>query len=344
MDKRLILSVAGSGKTSFIIEQLTLETRSLLITYTNNNYDNLRKKVVDKFGYTPESISIYTYFDFLYNFCFKPYLYFKLPAKGINWNTPPVFTQRLKRSDIKFYIDGNRKLYHNRIAKLLEESNTYNKINQRIEKYYDNLFIDEIQDYGGHDFNLIQSMARSNVKICLVGDFFQHTFDTSSDGNVNRTLYSDLETYKKKFTAVGITIDCCTLSNSYRCSPSICAFIQSKLNIPISSHRQDETKVQFIDTPEQIEQLFNCKDTVKLFYQNHHKYPCFSENWGASKGIDSYNDVCVVLNKSTYDLFKKDKLIDMNGKTKNKFYVACTRARRHLYFIPEILFKPINNG
>lgn len=343
MDKRLILSVAGSGKTTFIINQLNLETRSLIITYTNNNYDNLRKKVVDKFGYIPESIRIYTYFDFLYNFCFKPYLYFKIPAKGINWNTPPAFTQRLKRNNIKFYIDSNWKLYHNRIAKLLDESSVYDKVNHRIEKYYDNLFIDEIQDYGGHDFNFILSMMRSNVRICLVGDFFQHTFDTSSDGNVNKTLYSDLDKYKKKFTTAGVAVDCCTLSNSYRCSPSICTFIQSELNIPIFSHRQDQVEIRLIEASDQIQQLFKCKDTVKLFYQNHHKYPCFSENWGASKGVDSYNDVCVVLNKSTYDLYKKNKLIEMNGKTMNKFYVACTRARRNLYFIPEVVIKHISN-
>lgn len=64
MDKRLILSVAGSGKTSFIIEQLNLERNSLIITYTRNNYENLRSKVIEKFGYIPKSISIFTYFDF----------------------------------------------------------------------------------------------------------------------------------------------------------------------------------------------------------------------------------------------------------------------------------------
>ena len=50
MDKRIIFAVAGSGKTSLIIEKLTLEKRNLLITYTENNFINLRSKIINKFG------------------------------------------------------------------------------------------------------------------------------------------------------------------------------------------------------------------------------------------------------------------------------------------------------
>lgn len=340
MDKRIILSVAGSGKSSFIIDQLNHIERALVITYTKNNYENLRKRVINKFGGTiPNSIKIYTYFDFLYNFCYKPYLYFKTSAKGINWDIPPDYTLRFKRDNLKFYMDRSRRLYHNRIAKFLEVTSSYDKINRRIEKYFDYLFIDEVQDFGGHDFNLLMNIVNANVRLYLVGDFYQHTFETSKDGNVNSTLYSDLDKYKKRLDSKGISVDCCTLNNSYRCSPSVCKFVEVNLNIAISSHRQEDTKVELVENSERVKQLFLCNDTVKLFYQNHHKYPCFSENWGASKGIDNYQDVCIVLNKSTHDLFKKNRLSQMNEKTKNKFYVACTRARGNLYFIPEASLK-----
>jgi ATP-dependent exoDNAse (exonuclease V) beta subunit len=56
-------------------------------------------------------------------------------------------------------------------------------------------------------------------------------------------------------------------------------------------------------------------------------------NWGASKGIDSFEDVCVVLNKTAQKLLENRKLIELNPKTKNKLYVACTRAHRHLYIV-----------
>ena len=52
---------------------------------------------------------------------------------------------------------------------------------------------------------------------------------------------------------------------------------------------------------------------------------------GASKGLDHFVDVCVVLNKSSYTLYRMGKLAELNPQTRNKLYVACTRAHRHLY-------------
>ena len=69
-------------------------------------------------------------------------------------------------------------------------------------------------------------------------------------GNVNSTLYSDFEKYKKRLISNGISIDCCTLSHSYRCSPSVCKFIECNFNISVFSHRQQDTKVEFIDDPD----------------------------------------------------------------------------------------------
>ena len=69
MDKKIIFAVAGAGKTTSIIDKLSIEENSLIITYTENNYKKLKKKVIDKFGYLPENIKIYTYFNILYFNC-----------------------------------------------------------------------------------------------------------------------------------------------------------------------------------------------------------------------------------------------------------------------------------
>ena len=37
MDRRIILAVAGSGKTTFLINSLNLDRRFLIVTYTENN-------------------------------------------------------------------------------------------------------------------------------------------------------------------------------------------------------------------------------------------------------------------------------------------------------------------
>jgi DNA helicase-2/ATP-dependent DNA helicase PcrA len=78
---------------------------------------------------------------------------------------------------------------------------------------------------------------------------------------------------------------------------------------------------------------------VKLFYQEHYKYACYSQNWGASKGVDRYQDVCVVLNSGNVKAWKCGSFRDINSKTRNKLYVACSRARGNLTFVPESLLK-----
>ncbi|MNE65227.1 hypothetical protein D3C80_1606900 [compost metagenome] len=79
---------------------------------------------------------------------------------------------------------------------------------------------------------------------------------------------------------------------------------------------------------------------VKLFYQEHYKYGCVSNNWGASKGLDHYNDVCVVLGATHWKSYEKSSLDALPPQTKNKLYVAFSRTRGRLYLAPEKLFKP----
>lgn len=47
----------------------------------------------------------------------------------------------------------------------------------------------------------------TNVNMLFVGDFYQHTFDTSRDGNKNKTLFDDKIKYESRFTAKGIVCD-----------------------------------------------------------------------------------------------------------------------------------------
>ena len=339
MDKRVILAVAGSGKTTHIVEALDPSTRPLLITYTDNNLSNLRTKILQRFGYFPDNVSLITYFTFLYTFCFKPFLWQDTRAKGINWKIPPPWTLRLKRNRREYYFDGYNRLYHNRIAKYLDFADVSDSVIQRIEKYYDCLFVDEVQDFAGHDYNFLGSISQSKVDLLFVGDFYQHTFDTSRDGAVNRNLHSDFGAYTGRFQAMGLTVDCDTLGKSHRCSPTVCTFISEKLGIEMASHRNDHTAIHLVETEADADRLLRCSATIKLFYQQHHKYNCYSKNWGDSKGEDHYVDVCVVLNKTTLQKFREDKLIELSPQTRNKFYVACSRTRNDMYLVPEDLFK-----
>lgn len=340
MDKRVIFAVAGSGKTTHIINRLNTHQRAIILTYTENNYYHLKNKIIQKFGYIPDNIYIQTYFNFLYSFCYKPFFHDTWRSKGINWDIPPAFTLRLKRTNKEFYMDQYSRLYSNRIAKLISMYQGVIDIIKRLTKYFDELYIDEIQDFASHDFNLIKEICSNvQINITLVGDFNQHTFDTSRDGSTNKNLHDDFYEYQQHFRDTGITVDTTTLARSYRCPPSVCNFIRTNLGINIESNGGINCSVELLTDEEKINQVFYDNSIVKLFYKEHSKYACFSNNWGKSKGLDCYSDVCVVLNKTTFQAYDDNKLSTIATSSRNKLYVACTRAKKNLYFINESKIK-----
>jgi DNA helicase-2/ATP-dependent DNA helicase PcrA len=337
MDKRVIFAVAGSGKTTLIINNLNLESNFLLVTYTNNNVHNLRTGILKKFGYFPDNIKLYSYYSFLYGFCYRPFLHSELGTKGINYEQNPF--KFAKKNERKYFIDKFNRLYSSRIAKLIIEQDVVKEVIARISKYYDYLYIDEIQDFAGNDFNLLKEISKANLNQLYVGDFFQHTFDTSRDGNINSGLHDNFETYKKAFENMGLKLDLETLSKSYRCSSTVCKFISDNLKINIESHRADTTEIKLIAKKEEAFTIFSNPNIVKLFYREHYKFNCFSRNWGDSKGENKYFDVCTVVNKTTMEHLEKNKLDQLAPTTKNKLYVALSRTRNNLYLIPDTLLK-----
>jgi len=340
----VIFAVAGSGKTTRIVAGLDLERRFLLITYTDNNLSNLRSKIIKRFGFFPANIALYSYFTFLHVFCYKPFLLMRMRTKGINFDQPPQWTQRLKRTADAFYVDNHRRLYHNRIATLLGTKEVVSDVTQRIEKYFDVVCVDEVQDIGGYDFELLTAICGSDVDMLLVGDFYQHTFVTSQDGAKNKNLHDDFEKYKKRFEKVGLTVDTSTLAKSYRCSQTVCNFIREHLGIEIYSHYDRATNAVLLDQQDDADWLHACEETVKLFYQEHHKYGCYSQNWGNSKGADHYQDVCVVLIGTVYKALKNGSIGGVSPQTRNKLYVACSRPRGNLYLIPDHMFKKFKHA
>lgn len=336
MDKRVIFAVAGSGKTTYIVDSLSEDKRSLIVTYTVSNFENLSKKIAARFnGKWPENVVLMTYFQFLYHFCYKPLLSDRVKARGIVYKQNP--NQFAKQNHLSYYFSPSRYFYSNRLSLFLEKANLTDAIKARIEKYFDEFVIDEIQDIAGRDFNFLESIMTANLNMLFVGDFYQHTFDTSRDGNVNKSLFDDYATYEKRFTRKGFVSDKYTLTNSWRCGKKICDYVTKNLGINISSNRndEDETEITFISDPVQVAAIMNNPEIIKLHYQKSYQFGPGHRNWGDTKGEDKHKDVCVMLNKATASLHKKAKLRDLALSTRNKLYVAITRAHGNVYLVYE---------
>ena len=336
MDKRVIFAVAGSGKTTHIVNSLSREKRSLIITYTIANYENLQRKILKKFdGDWPNNIVLMRYFSFLYSFCYKPFLADEIKARGIIYEENK--NRYTRQTDRSYYITEKGFIYSNRLSLLLEIKQIIGDIQNRIARYFDEFIVDEVQDIAGRDFNFLEKLMETDVNQLFVGDFYQHTFDTSRDGNVNGTLFDSKAIYEKRFVDKGFLCDNSSLINSWRCSPAVCHYISDNLGIEIHSNRSDEdnTEISFISDQALIRQISNNSGIVKLHYQ---KGPTFGHNhynWGETKGEDQYHDVCVYLNKTTAKAYEEGKLSKLKPSTRNKLYVAITRAHGNVYFVNE---------
>jgi len=306
------------------------------VTYTNGNYDNLSTKISNKFnGKWPENITLMKFFPFLYSFCYKPFLADTIKAKGVVFeNNPNKFA---KQTEWRYYLSPGGYFYSNRLSLFLEKTNILAEIKARIEKYFDELIIDEVQDIAGRDFSFLEQLMEVNVNMLFVGDFFQHTFDTSRDGNVNKNLFDNMTAYIAKFTDKGFICDRTTLTSSWRCSRNVCDYIKEALDIEIFSNRtaDDNSEISFVSDIFHCSQILSDDSIIKLHYQNGYRYGKSHKNWGETKGEDCYIDVCVLLNKSTAKKFALGQLYKLPPSTRNKLYVAITRAKGNVYFINE---------
>ena len=99
--------------------------------------------------------------------------------------------------------------------------------------------------------------------------------------------------------------------------------------------KDDDTSISLISDPGQRQQIIDDCEIVKLHYQKGTSFGFNHFNWGETKGEDQYNDVCVYLNKTTAKAYSTGQLLTLKPATRNKLYVAITRAHGNVYFMNE---------
>lgn len=370
MDKRVILAVAGAGKTYTICHKLDINKRNLIIAYTHQNIRNIENELIDAFGTIPNKTTIMTYHSFIYQLYLCPYEPLILNhfntngfvRKGITTFVPP--NQRIikkgraipnpkyiKDSLFEHYVISNM-YYCALMSKLIfkTKSKQYNLAKHatiNLKMFFDNIYIDEFQDFREYDFSLITQIIKYCNNITLVGDYFQHSVNAQNNSGKpfksrkNQIEYSE---YIAKLQKMKLIVDKNTLSKTRRCPSSICEFIQDKLKINILANNDNIGKVIFINNQKKIIDILNDNKIVKLLFSESNKYFFNCINWGYSKG-DTYKKTCVILTKN-FDEIDDDRF-DINSVStiaKNKLYVALTRTKGDLYIIKKNTFDKIKNS
>lgn len=366
MAKRVILAVAGAGKTYHICHNIDKDKKNLILAYTHENIKNIRKELINAFGCIPDLTTVITFDAFVYRYLILPYepsiLKFfdqkSLKTKGITLNKPEPKTVRNRpnpryenKNKIGHYITKSGFYYCDNLSELIMyikqgRNSLIKRIAKNLNKFYSEILIDEFQDFREYDFDLITALAKGIDNITLVGDYYQHS--VSAINNSGKPFkkgrnYVSYEDFKNTILNLGFKIDETTLQASRRCPDNICNFVQDKLDITFTYNNDNIGNVILLKN-NNIENILNDDNIVKLVYNSANKYNFRAMNWSYSKG-DTFDNVCVILTDNFENLLNDNfSCKSISQITINQLYVALTRTKGNLYIIKNIDFKNKQNN
>lgn len=370
MANKLWIAGAGSGKTHKIIteaiEVIKAGGRVLVVTYTTNNQAELRARFVELYGTSSEHFVVKGLFSFYLEDMVRPYQSEVFPDRI----TTISFTEHNPhlRPGTTYHIEGRAeksedgtinplhyltpcktKAYSGLLAKLAthiaKQSNDAPA--KRLNEIYQRVFFDEVQDLVGWDYDVIRSLNKVMVNsICCVGDFRQTIYTTTFGHKAPQTSQQKVDYFvgKMKFEKK-------SMPKNRRCIQEIC-----DLSDTIHAGLYDKTISGVEEIPEEIAHHYGAfivkqsqvTDYLAAFQPHVLRWSsntgsrylpssliCYT--FGSCKGL-GFDRVLVIppdkhlkFISGDVKVFEKDK----TEESRNKLYVAITRARYSLAFIVE---------
>lgn len=348
MDKKIILALAGSGKTHYISNSFDPKESVYFISFTHRNVDNIRLAVRERFnGEIPRNIMITTFDSFVYNQLIKPIEILLKPLgvkiNGVEVNYSPIHDCRdpryVKIDKMDHYLTKDRKIYVSRMSKLIVKQSRDIKdiLLKRLKKYCNIIYFDEFQDYNGYDFNVIEwIMNEYEGHVVAVGDIYQSLVaPVRRDGGTNSFKpFSDIrncdDVKLKTKLKNNIEVVKDTMYGSRRVSENVARFIRESMGIPILGHNGEGSVIE-IESMSEIDAIMTDPTIKKLVWNKSVVSDKMTDyiNWSYSKG-DTYKDSCVILTSNTNNIGSW-KSLEIN--VRNKLYVALTRSKRNVYLV-----------
>ena len=367
MAKKVILAVAGAGKTYHICHEINPDKRNLILAFTHENIYNIQKELCAAQGRVPERTTVATFDSFVYHQFILPYEpsiaeHFDCPkfvSRGICTIDPPPMRIKgrggtmfpnpyyIKKDEIAHYITDKLQYYCATLAELVlqvkqRRESLIKRVATRLNLFYDYVLIDEFQDFREYDYELIMELAKHLNNILLVGDFHQHSVSATNNSGKpfnKKNVAISYEEFVVELENAGFEVDLTTLEKSRRCSAEVCQFVTRKLGIKIESYGDNAGSVIWVD--ENAKNILANQQIVKLVYSEAANYSFKAINWSYSKG-DTMDEACVILTDALENLDSEDYNPErLKPSTLNKLYVAMTRSSGNLYIMKASTFKQI---
>ena len=371
-ENKIVIAAAGSGKTTYLVEEAVKikGERVLITTYTESNEAEIRQKFFELVGHVPANVAIMTWFSFLITHGVKPFQggLFEFPVSGmvlvstqsgLKFRTrqgKPVFWPE---DDIdKHYFDPIRRVYSDKLPKLAIRCNEKSggAVIDRISRIFPHVFVDEIQDLAGYDLDILAVLARSSVRLLMVGDPRQVTYLTHherrykkyADGGIIDFLRNELP------RKVSVDIDETTLNRSHRNSAVICA-VSSRLFPALPTSQACECVrcrtgtaagigafiLRMADYAHYLATVRPMQLRDKITSPGVDlRWPAM--NFGESKGRGF--DHVVILPTEPMRLWLSDPATNLKPQSRAKFYVALTRGRHSVAIAMDWETAPLPTG
>lgn len=354
MSNRLILATAGSGKTTYVVDEaLKIPDEHVLITtFTLANEQVIKRKFIKAIGYVPNNITIQTWFSLLLQHGIKPYqsyvydgklngIYLVNEKSGFRFRATSGFPIYWGEDNVaKHYLTKSKSVFSDKLSKFVIRCNerSNGKVIERLTNIFPHIFIDEVQDLAGYDLEIIKLLFKSLSSVTLVGDPRQVTYNTHFEDKYKKYRSGRIKEFLlEQCKSTAYTIDETTLKKSYRNLPEICE-LSSKLYpmFDVSTSANDSTTQHdglFLITSSQLLDYLKTYDPVQLRLRSGTVGPIeeFSIfNFGDSKGLTLERVVIFPTNEMKRWL--KDNTSSLADLTRAQLYVALTRAKHSVAF------------
>lgn len=340
MRNHLTLAVAGSRKTQGIVDAcaaMPKDRRVLVLTYTTVNQNELRDRLSSQAGDHPH-IEVAGWFSFLIgNFVrpFLPFLYAGKRVRGFDFSSPPQ--RYLKKEDWNRYFNQHyeaRKVHLPQLVTCIEEASGRAGI-RRLERMYDQIFIDEVQDLCGYDLEILKLLMASQLSVEMVGDIRQAILATNPQEIKNKQFkfMNIWKWFQKEESAGRLAIS--QRPETWRCRPEVALLADSlfdnswgfqktvSLNAALTGH-DGVFLIRPGDVASYLERYepLVLRDSANSAKEYNYLNPM---NIGVSKGL-GVPRVLIFPTDAVKQFIEKGKALEPQQAA--KFYVAVTRAEQ----------------
>jgi len=339
---RAVIAAAGSRKTQYVIDEALgaqPEQRILISTYTRENCEQISRRLHRANGGLPPNVQVVSWFGLLMNQAARPYQSAVAGridyGRSLNFKPNPNQYARKDRP-LSYYFDKSSNFYRNVLADFVVEADrrTRGRVIRRLERLYDAVYIDELQDLAGSDLHFLDLLFASKIPVTVVGDPRQSTYLTNNSNTNKKYRRGGIVDWLTERAGAKV----CTIeerTESWRCNQAICDWadgLYPDLPRTISKNHtrtghDDVVYLAHEDVPLYVEKF---QPTVLRWNRSGNTLGLTAMNIGVSKG-STFDRVLIFPTQSIVRYLVSMDLDKLAARP--HLYVAVTRAKHSVAFV-----------